>query len=131
MSDELMERFFIEHGTIHDRKTGRHVRTDPEYGPNRTFGEDGIEECCALLNQLALAGFDREIELRAQLAQVTKELDEWRDRWSSHGNNLASIIATAVEALEWYAITPPSSSLYDGDRALEALAAIRGKEEKT
>jgi len=47
------ERFFMDHGTIHDRVTGRHVRTDPDYGPGRKFEEDGIEECCALLNSLA------------------------------------------------------------------------------
>lgn len=46
------QRFFIDHGTIHDRKTGRHVRTDPDFGPGRKFEEDGIEQCCALLNDL-------------------------------------------------------------------------------
>jgi hypothetical protein len=43
-------RFIIDHGTIHDLVTGRHVRTDPEDGY-----EDGIEKCCALLNALALS----------------------------------------------------------------------------
>lgn len=45
-------RFSIDHGTVHDRETGRHVRTDPNYGPGKMFLEDGIDECCALLNEL-------------------------------------------------------------------------------
>jgi|HubBroStandDraft_4_1064222.scaffolds.fasta_scaffold89757_2 hypothetical protein len=52
------QRFFIDHGTIHDRVTGKHVRTDPDYGPGRTFEEDGIEQCCALLNSLVDAHED-------------------------------------------------------------------------
>lgn len=46
------QRFFIDHGVIHDRKTGRHVRTDPDFGPGRKFEEDGIKQCCDLLNDL-------------------------------------------------------------------------------
>lgn len=49
------KRFFIDHGTIHDLKTGRHVRTDPDFGPGRKFEEDGIEQCCDLLNSLESA----------------------------------------------------------------------------
>ena len=49
----MKDRFIIDHGTIHDLVTGRHVRTDPDFGPGRKFEEDGIEECCALLNKLA------------------------------------------------------------------------------
>lgn len=40
------QRFFIDRGTIHDRATGKHVRT------NQDDGEDGITACCALLNGL-------------------------------------------------------------------------------
>lgn len=43
-------RFFIDHGAIHDRLTGRHVRTG---GNVDGSAEDGIDECCALLNALA------------------------------------------------------------------------------
>ena len=41
-------RFFIDHGMIHDRKTGKHVTTDAD-----TPFCDGIERCCELLNELA------------------------------------------------------------------------------
>jgi len=41
-------RFFIEHGMIHDRMTGKHVTTQPD-----TPFCDGIEKCCELLNALA------------------------------------------------------------------------------
>jgi hypothetical protein len=41
-------RFYIDHGIIHDRVTGKHVTTDGE----PPF-EDGIEETCDLLNGLA------------------------------------------------------------------------------
>lgn len=53
MTQEL--RFFIDHRAIHDRVTGRHVRTDPDFGPGRLCPEDGIEQCCDLLNSLAAA----------------------------------------------------------------------------
>lgn len=46
-------RFFIDHGVIHDRVTGRHVRTG---GNVEGSLEDGIEECCRLLNDLARDG---------------------------------------------------------------------------
>jgi hypothetical protein len=42
-------RFFIDHGVIHDRQTGKHVRTG---GNVEGSSEDGIDECCALLNDL-------------------------------------------------------------------------------
>lgn len=35
------ERFFIDHETIHDRITGRHVTTDPCFGP---LGRDQLWE---------------------------------------------------------------------------------------
>jgi hypothetical protein len=41
-------RFFIDHGVIHDRVTGKHVTTDGE----PPF-EDGIEKVLELLNGLA------------------------------------------------------------------------------
>lgn len=46
-SDE--PRFFIDHGMIHDRATGKHVVTDgqPPF-------EDGIEQVCDLLNSLLI-----------------------------------------------------------------------------
>jgi hypothetical protein len=41
-------RFFLDHGVIHDRTTGRHVTTDED----SPFC-DGVAACCALLNELA------------------------------------------------------------------------------
>lgn len=44
----LDERFFLDHGMIHDRVTGKHVTTDgsPPF-------EDGVADVCVLLNDLA------------------------------------------------------------------------------
>lgn len=43
------KRFFIEHGIIHDRNTGKHVRTDtPDW-----LNDDGINEALTLLNTLS------------------------------------------------------------------------------
>ena len=44
----MKPRFYIEHGVIHDRNTGKHVVTDgqPPF-------EDSIEQVCELLNGLA------------------------------------------------------------------------------
>lgn len=41
-------RFYLDHGVIHDRVTGKHVTTDGE----PPF-EDGVEQVCALLNSLS------------------------------------------------------------------------------
>jgi hypothetical protein len=41
-------RFFIDHGMIHDRQTGKHVTTEADSAFN-----DGILRCCELLNALA------------------------------------------------------------------------------
>ena len=41
-------RFFIDHGQIHDRVTGKHITTDED-----TVFCDGINHCLALLNELA------------------------------------------------------------------------------
>jgi hypothetical protein len=41
-------RFFIDHGMIHDRLTGKHVTTEPD-----TPFCDGLQSCCELLNDLA------------------------------------------------------------------------------
>jgi hypothetical protein len=44
-------RFYIDHGMIHDRVTGKHVTTDgtPPF-------EDSIEQVCELLNSLGMPG---------------------------------------------------------------------------
>jgi hypothetical protein len=43
-------RFFIDHGMIHDRVTGKHVTTAPD---DQTWNGQTITETCALLNSLA------------------------------------------------------------------------------
>lgn len=45
-----LDRFFIDHGRIHDRATGRHVTTEPD---EETWAGVTITGCCALLNELA------------------------------------------------------------------------------
>lgn len=42
-----MERFFIDHGVIHDRETGKHIVTD-----GKPPFEDSPEQVCAFLNGL-------------------------------------------------------------------------------
>jgi hypothetical protein len=42
-----LPRFYMEHGVIHDRVTGKHVVTDGE----PPF-EDSVEQVCDLLNSL-------------------------------------------------------------------------------
>lgn len=46
--DRQEARFFLDHGVIHDRVTGKHVVTDgqPPF-------EDSVEQVCDLLNGLA------------------------------------------------------------------------------
>jgi len=40
-------RFYIDHGMVHDRVTGKHVTTDED-----SVFCDGRKACCALLNEL-------------------------------------------------------------------------------
>lgn len=46
---EAPNRFYVSHGVLHDKLTGKHIRTCDCLKPI----EDGIEEACALLNELA------------------------------------------------------------------------------
>lgn len=43
-------RFYIDHGMIHDRLTGRHVTTNPD---DEVWSGGTISDCLGLLNQLA------------------------------------------------------------------------------
>lgn len=67
-------RFFIEHGLIHDRVTGKHVTTDadsPFY--------DGIRACCDLLNQLAVASPalpDKHVEPTDEVIRLQTQLHD-------------------------------------------------------
>jgi hypothetical protein len=74
------QRFFIDHGTIHDRATGKHVRTDPDFGPGRTFGEDGLEQCCDLLNRLHDSGdLSRVVAWMRTKFPQNRHAQEWAD----------------------------------------------------
>lgn len=53
MADDVELRFFIDHGMIHDRDTGKHVSTEPVEYEEGKFDTSPIEEACALLNTLA------------------------------------------------------------------------------
>lgn len=52
-------RFFIDHGVVHDRVTGKHVTTEPD-----SAFCDGIESCCELLNALAEQREPRRLSLK-------------------------------------------------------------------
>jgi hypothetical protein len=80
-------RFFIDHGVIHDRATGKHVRTG---GNVEGSAEDGIEECCRLLNDLER---DSTVCVKCR-EQYLRSAGWWRsasgqdpkdDRWSLGG----------------------------------------------
>lgn len=52
-------RFFIDHGMIHDRVTGKHVTTEPD-----SQFCDGILSACELLNALAERREPKPLKLR-------------------------------------------------------------------
>lgn len=60
------QRFFIDHGMIHDRKTGKHVTTAPD---DETWNGGTITETCALLNSLHRNGVLHCLEI------IQKEID--------------------------------------------------------
>jgi hypothetical protein len=49
--DNSLPRFFMDHGTIHDRMTGQHVTSEPD-----TPYQPGVAALLALLNQLSALG---------------------------------------------------------------------------
>jgi hypothetical protein len=53
ISDTGRPRFFIDHGMIHDRVTGKHVDTEPVEYEEGKFDLTPINEACELLNELA------------------------------------------------------------------------------
>lgn len=48
------QRFYIDHGMIHDRLSGRHVTTDETMYIDdiAVAGQSDIVDCCRLLNEL-------------------------------------------------------------------------------
>ncbi len=66
----MTDRFFIDHGVIHDRETGKHVRTG---GNVEGSAEDGIEECCRLLNSLTHDELVAELERANNRARQAQE----------------------------------------------------------
>lgn len=48
-------RFFIDHGMIHDRVTGKHVSTEPIEVDEGQFDTSPVSETCDLLNALAMS----------------------------------------------------------------------------
>lgn len=90
-------RFFIDHGAVHDRVTGKHVSTKPDDGY-----EDGVTACCELLNALSAAGSDvarleREV---APLRKLYKAISRARDYNSRPGVNFTPSIRASLEAVD-------------------------------
>jgi hypothetical protein len=75
------ERFFINHDIIHDRVTGAHITTNPD-----SIYQDGINKCCALLNDLARTN--------------TASQSQTPPAWASQMLDILSSIAERVGALE-------------------------------
>lgn len=76
---EAVERFFIDHGMIHDRKTGKHVDTQPVEYDEGKFDLTPINEACALLNELNEAARTEPAtpdDLVATLLAAVKPLDD-------------------------------------------------------
>lgn len=64
-------RFFIDHGQIHDRDTGKHITTDED-----TVFCDGINHCLALLNELAALPVQVSPDLIEKLGKLANYLTE-------------------------------------------------------
>ena|SRR6185295_18127131 len=86
------ERFYIEHGFIHDRATGKHVTTDedswvtPEGTTMPNPHGSGVTATCALLNELAS---------QRQPHPMAGELEAHKlDLWANH---LATGVFTGSE----------------------------------
>lgn len=94
-------RFFIDHGMIHDRVTGKHVTTDED-----SIFCDGIDACCALLNDLAAPGSSPQSPapsaLEAELLSIARRfvaLDGGAWNVERHAKAKAELKADALAAI--------------------------------
>jgi hypothetical protein len=84
-------RFFIEHGVIHDRATGKHVRTSDDLVPH----EDGIEAACILLNSLSVSLAEAE----AKGERMRAELAASREKFTMHTAHVHAWLSALVQEL--------------------------------
>lgn len=90
--DVVTERFFIDHGMIHDRVTGRHVSTEPVERDEGEWDHSPVTETCALLNELVNQSLsDRIDELEGALRQCARLA-------RMESSSLASAIVETVNA---------------------------------
>ena len=94
------DRFFIDHGQIHDRATGKHVTTDED-----SVFCDGINSALELLNTLnaaATAAADAITTLRDKLAQSAAHMklihDNLGEYINANGGTVDWKVALAFEA---------------------------------
>jgi hypothetical protein len=101
-------RFFIDHGVIHDRKTGKHVRT---VGNVEGSGEDGIEECCALLNELDAPDANRYHQTLGAKWMVEAIIRECRTKFAQNRNaqEFANDLERRWEDQSFWRPLPPST----------------------
>lgn len=82
-------RFYIDHGMIHDRKTGKHVTTEPD----SPFC-DGIVKCRELLNELAGQREPRTFPLLVSTARLAEQIAADPDIECEAGRDLSEKAVT-------------------------------------
>lgn len=93
-------RFFIDHGMIHDRVTGRHVTTAPD---DETWNGGTISDCLELLNRLSARPA---MTVLLPPGDGTALSDDFMDGWVSGQQYLVLNYGTKAEFDEAVAARP-------------------------
>jgi hypothetical protein len=132
-------RFFIDHGMIHDRLTGKHVSTEViEYDEGK-FDTSPVDDACALLNSLASHTASNNQDALPQGVDVRRLLEKLRARdraWENCLNYARQRVAEATDKAdraarqEHYDDLLAMGRLYgEAADAIAALSAIGTKSE--
>jgi len=121
-----MTRFYIDHGVIHDRVTGKHVVTNGE----PPF-EDSVEQVCELLNSIDTCATEDEKKVQATrcgcrghdeycACQNVPDAVSWAERCRTAGlqrsaatSESASTLQALADRLRWISMQNLSLKLLD------------------
>lgn len=104
-------RFYIDHGAIHDRLTGKHVTTEED-----NVFVDGIKHCCQLLNELSAAAAFQPRGRRAwDDWEVIQQTDDFTVRQRPGGPPGAGVVTMTPAQLQTAARRIVTRSYLAGD----------------
>lgn len=109
----MSDRFFIDHGVIHDRTTGKHVTLSDDGDTDK-----GLQICCDLMNQLAapapIAPSDALRKLCDQLDAMKRRMRHTPGTGQNHSYLLHEDVEAYVEEARTALAAPAQTNGEDG-----------------